>query len=487
MAGWIILGIIGLFCVITAIRAAFFKAKPVQSEPLPAEDVDAARAAQHLSEAIQIQTISYPEKEKVDWEEFKRFQDFLEKSYPLIHKAMTREIIGEANLLYCWKGKNSELPGVALLSHQDVVPVSEGTEQDWEHPAFSGHNDGEFIWGRGSLDMKNHLICVMEAIETLLAEGFEPVRDVYLLFGQDEEVVGAVDAGAKQLCQTLVDRGVRLDSSIDEGGAMLPAHFKNMFNCTVAGIGISEKGYADFEISVKRKGGHSSQPPDHSGLGELAEVIRALERNQFKAKMMPFLTDILDTAGRKLPYYLRLIMCNHRLLCPIILAAAKKFPPAASLVRTTTAVTQAQGSPAANVLPQNASIVANFRMMPGTTTDDVMRHIKKMSPVKDIQVEVLKKNEASPFSPTEGRSYDSIRALVEAEYADAMVVPFLVMGGTDSHFYEPVCDNLYRFSPFLVDMNLLLCTHGTNERIPVESLEKAVSFFKRYVRAQAAE
>ena len=48
---------------------------------------------------------------------------------------------------------------------------------------YEGYNDGEFIWGRGALDMKNHLISVMEAVETLLEEGFEPERDVYLLFG----------------------------------------------------------------------------------------------------------------------------------------------------------------------------------------------------------------------------------------------------------------------------------------------------------------
>ena len=488
MAGWIILGIVGLFCVITAIRAAFFTPpKRGESEALPPENVDAGRAAQRLSEAIRIQTISYPDVEKVDWEEFRRFHAFLEQSYPLIHKTLKCEVIGEANLLYRWEGKNPDLPGVGLLSHQDVVPVSEGTEQDWEHPPFDGYNDGEFIWGRGAMDMKNHLICVMEAVESLIAEGFRPERDVYLLFGQDEEVVGAANAGAKQLCRALRERGVRLDSTLDEGGAMLPLHFKKIINATVAGIGISEKGYIDFEISVKRKGGHSSQPPNHSGLGELAEVIRALERHQFKAKMLPFLRDVLDNAGRRLPYYLRLVTCNIQFLRPVILAVMKRIPPAASLIRTTTAVTQAQGSPAANVLPQNASIVANFRMMPGTKSDDVMRHIKKVSPVKDIEVEILKFNEASVLSPTEGRSYDCIRRLVETEHADAMVVPFLVMGGTDSHFYGPVCDNMYRFSPFLAPVEFLFCTHATNERIPVESLGEAVGFFKRYVRAQAKD
>ena len=64
----------------------------------------------------------------------------------------------------------------------------------------------------------------------------------------------------------------------------------------------------------------------------------------------------------------------------------------------------------------------------------------------------------------------------------AIVAPYLVMGGTDSRQYEDVCDNIYRYSPFLMDVGLLLTTHGTNERIPVSSLEDGVVFFKRYIR-----
>ena len=45
----------------------------------------------------------------------------------------------------------------------------------------------------------------------------------------------------------------------------------------LAGIGIAEKGYADYKITVRSKGGHSSQPPVHSGIGEIAKVTRDLE------------------------------------------------------------------------------------------------------------------------------------------------------------------------------------------------------------------
>ncbi|MDR3314247.1 MAG: M20 family peptidase [Oscillospiraceae bacterium] len=487
MVGWILLGVVALLILITVIRAALFRPKAESIDAPPPEQCDAAGAAQRLSAAIQIPTISYPEAEKVDWAQFRRFHAFLEESYPLIHSRLTRELVAEASLLYHWEGSDPSLHPVALLSHQDVVPVSGGTQADWTHPPFSGFNDGEYIWGRGAMDMKNHLICVMEAVETLLSEGFQPVRSVYLCFGHNEEVVGSEGAGAAAIREVLRSRGVQLESVIDEGGAMLPVHLKGILEGTLAGIGISEKGYADFEISIQRKGGHSSQPPKHSGLGELAEVIRDLERHQFKAKILPFLRDLLDTAGRQMTFAPRLVLCNHKLLRPLLTAALKNIPASACLMRTTTAVTMASGSPAANVLPQNAAVVVNFRMMPGVTAADVERHIHKVVRNKDIHVQMLKKKEPSPFSPTDSRAFTTIANLSRSMAPGVMIAPYLVMGGTDACFYEPICQHVYRFSPFLAPLELIECTHATNERIPVATLGDAVAFFKRYIRAQATE
>ena len=69
---------------------------------------------------------------------------------------------------------------------------------------------------------------------------------------------------------------------------------------------------------------------------------------------------------------------------------------------------------------------------------------------------------------------------------DYIVAPYLVMGGTDSYHYEPICENIYRFAPFVVDTSLLLCTHSTNERVPVKALKEGVAFFKQYLRRAPA-
>lgn len=478
----IILAVIAALIIITAVKAVFYKAKPVEIKPMPREKVDSERVQKHLSQAIQIKTISNPDDDKVDWSEFDRFHDFLDEAYPLIHEKLKKENVSQASLLYTWKGKNKDLEPIALLSHQDVVPVSESTYNDWKHDPFEGYNDGEFIWGRGAVDMKNHLICVMEAVETLLEEGFEPERTVYLCFGHNEEIVAGKNNGANAIMNTLNERGVHLDSTLDEGGAIIKANVKGLIEGNLAGVGIAEKGYADYKITVKAKGGHSSQPPKHTAAGAISNVVRDLENHQFKARMLPSVYNLFSGVGKHTSFPARMVMCNLRFLKPVFFAAMKQFPPAATFIRTTTACTMLSGSPASNVLPQTASVTVNFRELPGDTLADTEAHIRRVVKNKDIDVEFLKGKEASKVSSTDSKSFKVIEKLALQISDKNIVAPFLVMGGTDSYHYEEICDNMYRFSPFTIDASIMLTTHGTDERIPVDQLTVGVEFFKRYIK-----
>ena len=106
---------------------------------------------------------------------------------------------------------------------------------------------------------------------------------------------------------------------------------------------------------------------------------------------------------------------------------------------------------------------------------------------RNIEVNVLNSKEPSKFSPMDSRSFKIIERLCKSIEPRSIVSPFLVMGGTDSYHYEPICENIYRYAPFKVDTSLLLCTHGTNERIPIEAMNDALVFFKNYIRDVSAE
>lgn len=470
------------------VRAYCYKPEKISEEKLEDEFVDLERFRKNLSDAIKIKTIADSDPDKINWEVFDEFHNFLAERYPLIHKNLSRTILAKGSLLFRWEGTDSTLDPIALLSHQDVVPVSEGTEQDWTHPAFDGVDDGEFIWGRGALDMKNHLIGVMESIETLLAEGYKPVRDVYICLGHNEEVMSSESSGAIVMCNYFKEKGIHLDCIIDEGGAILPVNVKGVINKNLAGIGIGEKGYADIEIAINAKGGHSSQSPNHTAIGKMADVIKDIENHQFKSELTPMMMQLFDKIGRNCTYPVRLVTCNTKYMKPLIKKVMEYIPPAASMIRTTTGITMASGSPAPNVLPQRATINVNFRMFPGETIDDVVAHLKKVIKNKNVEINVKPgwKN-PSKLSPTDSRCFKAIEDICMRTNKDNIVAPYLVMGGTDACHYEAVCENIYRYSPFMVNTSLLLTTHGTNERIPVAVMADGVAFFKRYIKKLASE
>ena len=479
---------IGALLAGNAVHAAAFRPKKNAVRILSDTNIDLERYRRNLSKAISFRTISNMDPSKTDWDEFGRFHAFIDEAYPLIAEKLEKEIVPPKSIIYRWKGKNPSLDAIALCGHQDVVPVSAGTEDDWTNPPFDGVDDGEFIWGRGALDMKNHLICVLESVETLLEEGFEPERDVYLLLGDNEEVVGGTDNGAAKMAAILEERGVRLDVVLDEGGAMLPVDIKGVINNKyLAGIGIAEKGYADITITVPAKGGHSSAPPKHSALGRLACVIRDIENHQFKSELTPQMKFLFSEIAKNCTYPVRLLGCNMKLLEPVLKQVLKLIPAGACMIRTTTGVTMASGSSAANVLPQRASATVNFRAMPGVSTQDIIDHIRKVSRYKDIEVSSGISKEASYVSPTDSRSFKIIADLARAIEPNAIVTPFLVMGGTDAYHYEGICENIYRYAPFKVSTGLLLCTHGTNERIPVGCMSDALKFFKAFIREASDE
>jgi carboxypeptidase PM20D1 len=152
--------------------------------------VDVSLAARHLSQAVQIQTVSHQDPADDQPGEWDRLQGFLQGAYPSAHAAMTREVVGKHTLVYTWPGSDPSLAPIVLMAHQDVVPVTAGTEAAWKHPPFGGVIADGAVWGRGSIDDKGSLITLFEGVESLAKAGFKPRRTVMVVSGEDEEVHG---------------------------------------------------------------------------------------------------------------------------------------------------------------------------------------------------------------------------------------------------------------------------------------------------------
>ncbi len=471
----ILLGLLAVLCF----RAATVKKPAVQAASQQAlAKIDVEKVGERLSQAIQKKTISNTDLSKIDWQPYQEFIDLLVEKYPGVHKKAERELVNDYGLIYRFKGQNSGLKPALMIAHFDVVPVEQSTADQWEQPPFDGVIADGFIWGRGSMDMKVHLLSTLEAMEMLLADGFTPERDIYLAFGHDEETRG--DLGAIAIARLFKERDIEFDFVLDEGGGVIQGAFP-MLKKPMATVGIAEKGITSIRITVEGTGGHASMPPKNTAVGALSRIITDLERQQFGLRITGPVKEQFERIGSELPFHFRLLTANLWFFGPLFKRLMAKTPVGNAMMRTTTAATMIEGSMAHNVLPPRASAVVNFRLLPGETVSDILAHIKKVAQPEKVQLDSLMGDDPSLVSPSDSDGFKRIENTIHEVFPDVLVSPYLVMGGTDARRYEIVCRNIYRFSPMLIERADLDRVHNVNERISLDNVKRAVQFFHRLI------
>ena len=444
------------------------------------EASDGAAFLEHLAEAVRIRTVSYEDRSRIETDEFDRFAAFLQATYPLVHERLRREVVAGHALLYTWVGADPTAPAVVLMAHQDVVPVEAGTSEAWERAPFSGEIADGYLWGRGAADDKGALIGILESVESLLAEGFEPQVTLLLVFGDDEEIGGS--EGAAAIAGLLEERAVPIDFVLDEGGAvgedLLPGA-----KAPVALVGVGEKGYVNLSLTATGDGGHSSAPPSSTAIGRVAEAIRRIEASPMPARL-GVQRPLLRALGRVMPLAQRLVLRRPGWFSALLERRLSERPTSNALIRTTMAPTMVRGGVKVNVLPQEATAVVNVRIMPGDTIEDVVAHAA--AAVGEVaEVGVLDegfRSDPPPLSPADSVGYRMI-AETAAEVFGVADAPWILTGATDSrHFVRLAEGGVYRFSPFTFTPDDLGRIHGTGERIRVADAPRALAFYEGLIR-----
>ena len=470
---------------VVAVRTATFAPKGVADASgitlaeATAFDVDAA--AERLGAAVRFQTVSHQDIAENKPEEWAKLQSWLITAYPRFHAAATREIVGDRSLMYRWEGSDTAAQPIIVMAHQDVVPVTPGTEQDWKHPPFAGKIAEGAVWGRGSIDDKGSLIGLFEALEGLAASGFKPKRTIYLVAGHDEEAGGS---GAVAAAEVLAKRGVKALFTIDEGAAIITD--APVINAPAILIGIAEKGYATLKVEAPATGGHSSMPPKEIGTVNLAKAVVAIHQHQFPGKLEGPAQGMIEVLMGRAGGLPKVAVANRWLFDGMITRMMMANPSSAAMLHTTIAPTMLSGSPKENVLPQTATAMINYRLAPGDMPDDILKRAGEA--VGDLPVKLSLNDRTRPpstVSSTESEGWKLIRAAAESEAKGAPVAPYLVVAGTDSRAMSGVSTDVYRFQPIKLKTSETGMIHGTNEHISLDNLARMIRFYSRLIATAA--
>jgi carboxypeptidase PM20D1 len=455
--------------------------------PVAPVAVDAAAATARLAAAVRLQTIASREDEDAHAAEFDALHALLVSDFPRAHAVLRREAVGKHGLLYTWPGTDPAAPAIALMAHQDVVPIAPGTEADWQQPPFSGAVKDGFVWGRGSWDDKGNLMSIMEAIEGLAGAGFQPRQTIYLVFGQDEEIGG--QRGAAEVAKRFRQRGVHLQFVLDEGLLITDGVLAGL-DRPAALVGVAEKGYMSLQLTATATPGHSSMPPPqaaHSAIGMMSVALARLEDRQMPLAVRGLSREMFETLAPEMSGINRVFLSNLWLFRPLVERQLAKGASTNASLRTTTALTVFNAGNVDNVLPGRANATVNFRLLPGDTSDAVMAHAAQVIANPSIRLEKAPgASEASKVAATEAPGFRLIGTTLRQLHPDVIVAPGLMIGATDSRWFDGIADNVYKFSPVRAKPEDLKRFHGTNERISIDNYVELIQFYERLIRNSAA-
>lgn len=480
-------GAVVLLGGVLAARTAMFAPEAVgtgQSITVaPAPAFDAQLAAQHLSQAVQIQTVSHQDPAENQAGEWTKLHDWLTATYPKASAAMQRQELG-ATLVYTWPGSDLAAQPIILMAHQDVVPITPGTEKDWKHAPFAGEIAEGAVWGRGSVDDKGSLVALFEGLEALARQSFKPKRTIILVSGHDEEAGGSGAIAAANLLQS---QHVKALFTIDEGG--LISTDTPMINGPAAMIGVAEKGYGTLQVTAHSVGGHSSAPPNPKEIGtlNLAKAILAIDAKQFPSELRGPAKGMVEVLANKAGGASKMAIANTWLFGSMVRSKMEATPASAAMLHTTIAPTMLSGSPKENVLPQTSTALINYRIAPWNSSADVLARAKAAT--RGLPVEITwtarAPREPSPVSSSDSAGWNLIAATILADRPNIPVSPYLVVAGTDSRSMAPVSQDVYRFQAIDFASTDIKMIHGTNEHMTLANLSSLIRFYARLVATAA--
>ncbi|MBI5343661.1 MAG: M20/M25/M40 family metallo-hydrolase [Deltaproteobacteria bacterium] len=360
--------------------------------------------------------------------------------------------------ILCHVGGTEE-PALVLIHHMDVVPAK---AEEWSVPPFSAEIREGFLYGRGTLDTKGlgvaHLCAAVRA-----AKSGKLRRKLYFVANADEEVGGG--EGAEHFVKNL------------------PLSFGRAYGMNEGGVGVRdlfgpgkffllnlwEKGPLWLKLSAHGKAGHGSRPSAKDAPARLAQAMARIAEHRSPAKMT-------DPAREML----RVLFAHGRIdLDPDTLsggpedaaaleAFTQRYPETDPLFRNTFAVTTLSAGFKPNVIPARAEGSVDCRVLPGEDPERVASEVREM--VREFDVFVVTLFAEKPSGSPRGPLFDAMSDAIRTVHPDALVLPYLSTGFTDSRFFRAAGVETYGLMPLLLERGDMGRIHGVDEKIPVDGV-----------------
>lgn len=442
-------------------------------------EIEKNKIVSDMCRMIQCKTVSNLDDSLVDWNEFEKFRALLKESFPNIYAVCDFFRIGKSGIVHKIKGsEGDEKHAVVLMAHYDVVPAE---KEKWSFEPFAGDVSDGFIRGRGTMDTKGTLCSCMEAVEFNLLTGWKPKRNLYLCFSGEEEINGS---SCKEIVDWFKNNDISVDFVLDEGGAIVEKVFPGVKK-RCAMVGTAEKGSVYMDIAVKGRSGHASAPPKNSAVGLAGKIVCQIEKKPCCAEFTKPVKQLFKLmAANNSNIALKFLFGNLWLTKPLIkLLASAMGGELNALLHTTCAVTMCEGSKSYNVLPSEAIVGLNFRLLGSDTVEKTKERIEKIArkaagKEAEISIKLVSENNPSIESDTNCKQWSLLYDAIHKTWPEILISPYLMMACSDSRHYCSITDKVYRFSGMFMSKEDRAMIHGIDEKISIAVLLETVQFYQ---------
>lgn len=368
-------------------------------------------------------------------------------------------------LLVRVRGTDATARPILFSSHMDVV---DARPEDWERSPFTLVEEGGMFYGRGTVDNKTGVTSLMSTILRLHADRQQPGRTLVFAFIGDEETEMQT---TRLVAAHEWVKNAEYAINSDAGGGDLSADGKALVYLVQG----AEKAYADFTLTVKNQGGHSSRPRADNAIYDLARALTRIEQHRFPVMANDLTRSFLGLVGKATPgrqgEMIRRFAANPK--DTEAADALFEMPDVVGSTRTTCIATMIDAGHAPNALPQKATANVNCRIFPGHSLEAVHKTLVDVIADSTVTVEAPTDVIVSPVSEARADVMEVITRSIHKAHPGVPVSLYMESGGTDGLVYRSAGIPTWASSGVFMKSSDMFA-HGLNERIPVTSFYQAV-------------
>lgn len=381
-----------------------------------------------------------------------------------------------ASLFSFIEGSEKGAETYALMGHLDVVPSN---PKLWSFPPHEGKYDGEFLYGRGAVDMQGQVAVMASAYRSVIEEMGQPKKSIKFFGVADEEADGIL--GAARLIKEHPDWAA-CDYLISELGGYF-------IDDSHVAIAVSEKGLVRLRLECDGTSAHGSMPyrADNAIL-KLNRCIALLETAYPHSILTPPAVAMIEAMPFNDPS-LKERLLNQESLAGALDQIYQESPGLAKLIHSalhlTISVGVFQGGTKVNIIPDYASAQLDIRLPLGENKESFCLRLKEIFP-DDVRMQSLEEFEPNS-SPLDTPFYRALEQTAKEIYPEIALVPVIPAGVTDCRYWRlwTQVKAAYGFSLFSKDYTYEFFAkglHGRDEKISIPSLQIAFHFFRNLLK-----